>query len=73
MSVKPGVTRRAGCTLADRWITAGEPAASREVRDLCEGKTLRKKPTNGCGTKQGHEAWTCQEIAERLRKPESET
>jgi hypothetical protein len=34
-----------------------------------EGRSSR----NGCGTKQSHEAWVCQETAERLGKPESGT
>jgi hypothetical protein len=59
--------------LAHRWMTARELAAPRGVRDSCEGKTLKGKPTNGCGTKQGRGARACQETAEGLRKPESGT
>jgi len=51
LSVKPIVKRRAGYILASWWITAGELAVSRGARDLCEGKALREKPRNGCGTK----------------------
>jgi hypothetical protein len=55
-------------------MTTRKPAASRGVRDPCEGNTLEgEKPRNGCGTKQGREARACQETAERLRKPESGT
>jgi hypothetical protein len=57
-----------------RWITAREQVASREARDSCEGKALKEEnPRDGCGTKQGREAWACQETAERLREPESGT
>jgi hypothetical protein len=41
-------------------MTAREQVASREVRDLCEGKALEeKKPRNGYGMKQGREVRAC--------------
>jgi len=36
------VIRRRKLRLGPWWITAGELAASREVRDLCEGKALKE-------------------------------
>jgi hypothetical protein len=72
---KPKAIRRSRVRSARRWMTAREPAASREVRDSLRGEDSggEKKPQDGSGMKQGREVRACQETAERLRKPESGT
>lgn len=41
-SGKPSVIRPQVSCLLGRWITARKSAVSREVRDSCEGKTLKE-------------------------------
>jgi hypothetical protein len=72
--VKPGGRGRAHRTSGTAVENCkGASDSERSTRSQRGAKLRRENPTGGSGTKQGREARTCQETAERLRKPGSGT
>jgi hypothetical protein len=72
--VKPAITRSQGVHFSTRVDNREGVCGFERGWQFLRGEDSEgKRSRDGCGTKQGHEAWACQETAERLREPESGT